>query len=144
MNQVQLHPVLLVSSIYISVSANNRFGICIFKKKLNLHDNYLTTTFYFIWIRVASDLESRLSSAETKIAALETKALNTGTSFAALCGALDALGGMISGSANQYHCCANQVNNKMFCAKTAVATALGITTSNPGTCLATDTQCVGD
>ena len=70
--------------------------------------------------------------------------MNTGTSLAGICGALDALGDTISSQADKYHCCANQVNNKMFCFKTAVASGVGITTTNPGVCLDTDAICTGD
>ena len=104
----------------------------------------INSNVYLIFIRKGSDLESRLSSAETKLITLEKKALNTGTSLAGICGALDALGDTISSQADKYHCCANQVNNKMFCFKTAVANGVGITTTNPGVCLDTDAICTGD
>ena len=90
-------------------------------------------------------LESKLSSIETRISALEAKALNTGTSLGSICGAIDALGSMISTESDRYHCCANTANNKMACFKKTIAEAVGITTSDPqGQCLANDAFCTGE
>ena len=64
---------------------------------------------------------------EAKISALETLAMHTGNSLAAVCKAID---GKSANTDDSYHCCVNAENNKLYCATTEFATILGISTTN--------------
>ena len=54
---------------------------------------------------------------------------NTGQSLAGICEAIDGQQTTKSGN-EEYHCCVNRENNKMFCATTTIADAIGINISN--------------
>ena len=54
---------------------------------------------------------------------------NTAESLAGMCEAIDGQQTTSSGTAT-YHCCINRHYNKMYCASTTIATAIGISTTN--------------
>ena len=66
---------------------------------------------------------------ETRIARLEQLMENTAESLAGMCEAIDGQQTTSSGTTT-YHCCINRHYNKMYCATTTIATAIGISTSN--------------
>ena len=66
---------------------------------------------------------------EVRVAAVEKLAENTGEALAGICEAIDGVQATSSGT-ETYHCCVNRDDNKMFCATTTLATAIGISTSN--------------
>ena len=66
-----------------------------------------------------SDLD--ISALEERLSALELLASHTGNSLEGICNAIDT---------DTYHCCVNNVDNKMYCAQTALASVLGIDVSN--------------
>ena len=83
---------------------------------------------------------------ESKISRVETLVENTGQSLAGICEAIDGQQTTKSGN-EEYHCCVNRDNNKMICATTSIAGAIGIDTTNgENTCDSRNTAplCVDD
>ena len=71
---------------------------------------------------------------EARVAAVEKLAENTGESLAGICEAIDGVQATSSGT-DTFQCCVNRENNKMFCATSKIADAIGINTSNgPNSC----------
>ena len=71
---------------------------------------------------------------EARVAAVEKLAENTGESLAGICEAIDGVQATSSGTDTlislPFHCCVNREDNKMFCATSTIANAIGINTSN--------------
>ena len=55
---------------------------------------------------------------------------NTAASLAGICESIDGQQTTSSGTDTTHHCCINRQYNKMFCAETTLATAIGISTTN--------------
>ena len=77
-----------------------------------------------------SELQARIARLENSNDRLEKLALNTGESFAGICDVMDGVQTAKTGNNEEYHCCVNKEENKMHCAPTTLASALGIDTSN--------------
>ena len=73
---------------------------------------------------------------EARVAAVEKLADNTGESLAGICEAIDGIQSTSSDPVSEpFQCCVNREDNKMFCATSTIADAIGINTSNgPNTC----------
>jgi len=114
--------VVLVTGTNLIASIYHEVAITDIRKQLGseFDDSELST--------LITALTTRVTTAESDIDKLETKALNTGSSLKSFCKAVDS---------STYNCCVNENNNKMRCYTTSVINltggssgTIGISTTN--------------